>query len=105
MFNELASDGWTSAAAQVAIFLSKLSRGNSFGELLRPSYYSNRVIGWKPLLCRTVQPFNVSKVVRYRITPGNAPSFVLDRDDIIHLPSLGFDGLVSPSTLTYVSWG
>lgn len=103
MLNEKASDGWTSAAAWEAIILSKLSHGDGFGELIRPSYYSNRVIGWKPLPRHTVQPFKDGKVVRYRISPGDGPSYVLDRADIIHLPSLGFDGLTSPSPLTYAA--
>jgi HK97 family phage portal protein len=101
--NELACDGWTSAAAWEAIMLSKLSHGDGFGELIRPSYYSNRVIGWRPLLRHQVQPFRDGDVVRYLISPINKPSYVLDRADIIHLPSLGFDGLTSPSPLTYAA--
>lgn len=103
MLNELASDGWTSAAAWEAIILSKLSHGDGFGEWIRPSFYSNRVIGWKPLPRHTVCPFKDGDVVRYRISPGDRPAYVLDRADIIHLPSLGFDGLTSPSPLTYAA--
>lgn len=103
MLNELASDGWTTSAAWEAIILSKLSHGDGFGELIRPSFYSNRVIGWKPLPRHTVQPFKDGDTVRYRISPGDKPAYVLDRADIIHLPSLGFDGLTSPSPLTYAA--
>lgn len=103
MLNEKASDGWTSAAAWEAIILSKLSHGDGFGELIRPHFGTNRVIGWKPLPRHTVTPFKDGRVVRYRITPGDAPAYVLDRADIIHLPSLGFDGLTSPSPLTYAA--
>jgi len=103
MLNELASDGWTSAAAWEAIILSKLSHGDGFGEWIRPSPYSNRVIGWKPLKRQTVQPFKDGKSIYYRINPEDGPSYVLDRADIIHLPSLGFDGLTSPSPLTYAA--
>lgn len=103
MLNEKASDGWTSSAAWEAIILSKLSHGDGFGEWIRPSFYSNRVIGWKPLPRHTVQPFKDGKTVRYRIAPDDGPTYVLAREDIIHLPSLGFDGLTSPSPLTYAA--
>lgn len=103
MLNELASDGWTSAAAWEAIILSKLSHGDGFGEWIRPSIYSSRVIGWKPLARGTVCPFRDRGQVYYRISPVDGPSYVLDRADVIHLPSLGFDGLCSPSPLTYAA--
>jgi HK97 family phage portal protein len=103
MLNELASDGWTASAAWEAVMLSKLSHGDGFGEWLRASPYSNRVIGWKPLKRQSVQPFKDGKSVYYRISPDDGPSYVLDRADVIHLPSLGFDGLTSPSPLTYAA--
>lgn len=103
MLNEKASDGWTAFDAWQAILLSKLSHGDGFGEWIRPSYYSNRVIGWKPLPRHTVQPFKDGKTVLYRINPDDGPSYVLAREDVIHLPSLGFDGLTSPSPLTYAA--
>jgi HK97 family phage portal protein len=103
MLNEKASDGWTSATAWEAIMLSKLSHGDGFGELIRPRFSSNRVTGWKPLPRHTVAPFRDGDTVRYRITPPDKPSYVLSREDIIHLPSLGFDGLTSPSPLTYAA--
>lgn len=103
MLNEKASDGWTSFDAWQALMLSKLSHGDGFGEWIRPSMYSNRVIGWKPLLRHTVQPFREGNEVYYRVSPIDGPSYVLHREDVIHLPSLGFDGLTSPSPLTYAA--
>ena len=61
------------------------------------------MIGWKPLPRHTVQPFKDGSEVYYRISPGDKPSYVLNRADVIHLPSLGFDGLTSPSPLTYAA--
>jgi len=103
MLNEKASDGWTAAVAWEAIMLSKLQHGDGFGELIRPSIYSSRVIGWKPLPRWTVQPFKDGGRVYYRVSPGDKPSYVLDSADVIHLPSLGFDGLTSPSPITYAA--
>lgn len=103
MLNEKASDGWTAFDAWQAIILSKLQHGDGIGELIRPSMYSNRVIGWKPLARHTVNPFRDGKEVYYRVSPIDGPSYVLHREDVIHLTSLGFDGLTSPSPLTYAA--
>lgn len=103
MLNELACEGWTAAAAWEYLISSKLFHGDGFGEFLRPSVYSSRVIGWRPLPRAAVQPFKDGGSVYYRISPGDKPAYVLDSADIIHLPSLGFDGLTSPSPITYAA--
>lgn len=103
MLNELASEGWTAAAAWEYIIGSKLFHGDGFGEWIRPSVYSSRVIGWKPLPRQSVQPFKEDGRVYYRISPSDKPAYVLDSADVIHLPSLGFDGLTSPSPITYAA--
>lgn len=103
MLNELASEGWTAAAAWEYIISSKLFHGDGFGQWIRSSIYSNKVIGWKPLPRHTVQPFKDKGRVYYRILPDDGESYVLDSADVIHLPSLGFDGLTSPSPITYAA--
>lgn len=108
MFNEMACDGWTTSAAWEAMFNSKLLHGDGLAQFLRPSPYSNRVIGWKPLLRQEWQPFrdyeSRDKEVYYRITPiDGSPSYVLRREDVAHLNSQGFDGLESPSPITYAA--
>jgi HK97 family phage portal protein len=103
MLNELASDGWTAAAAWEYVMSSKLFHGDGFAEWIRPSPYSGRVIGWRPLPRAAVQPFKDGGQIYYRISPGDKPAYVLDSADIMHLPSLGFDGLTSPSPITYAA--
>jgi HK97 family phage portal protein len=103
MLNELASEGWTAYAAWEYLVSSKMFHGDGFGEWIRPSIYSSRVIGWKPLPRHSVQPFKDGGRVYYRISPSDGPQYVLDRADVIHLPSLGFDGLTSPSPITYAA--
>lgn len=102
LFNEQASDEWTSAAAWEYLFASKLLYGDGIGQLLRPSIYSNRVIGWKPLERWRVQPFRDerSQDVYYRVTPERGAPYVLDAADVLHLSSFGFDGVCSPSPIT-----
>lgn len=102
LFNEQASDGWTSASAIEYLISAKLFYGDGFGRLLRTSR-SNQVYGWEPLHPLTVQPFKSNGRVLYRITPNGDKPYTLDSADMIHLPSLGFDGLTSPSPITYAA--
>lgn len=102
LFNEQASEGWTSSAAIEYIISAKLFYGDGFGRLIRNSR-NHQLIGWEPLHPLSVQPFRHEGKVLYRVTkPGEAP-YTLDSADIIHLPSLGFDGLTSPSPITYAA--
>lgn len=104
LFNEQPSDGWTSAAAWQYLVMSRLLYGDGFGELLRPSFGASRITGWRPLHPLSVSPFHPPgrpDVVLYRISESGRPLRVLDASDIIHVPSVGFDGLTSPSPITY----
>ncbi|AGW94607.1 hypothetical protein N234_31665 [Ralstonia pickettii DTP0602] len=104
LLNEQASENWTTAAALEYLISGKLFYGDGFARLLRPSAYSNRVIGWEPLHPLSVQPFKYEGRVLYRVTPSDgSPAYTLDSADMIHLPSLGFDGLRSPSPVTYAA--
>lgn len=102
--NEQANEDMTSAAAWEYLISSKLFYGDGFAELIRPSVVSNRVVGFRPLHPLRVQPFTDSaRRLYYRVTPANAPEYVLDPADVLHLPSLGFDGLRSPSPVTHAA--
>ena len=104
LFNEQANENWTSAAAWEYLISAKMFYGDGFARLLRPSMYSARVIGWEPLHPLSVQPFRDKGRILYRVNPtdGNSP-YTLDSADMLHLPSLGFDGLRSPSPITYAA--
>ncbi len=104
LFNEQACEQWTSAAAWEYLISSKLLYGDGFARLLRPSLMSSRVIGFEPLHPLSVHPFKgEGRRVRYRVTPSGEPAYTLDSADILHFPSLGFDGLRSPSAITYAA--
>lgn len=102
LFNEQASEAWTSAAALEYLISSKLFYGDGFGRLIR-SNRSNQVTGWEPLHPLSVQPFKHEGRVLYRVTKSGEAHYTLDSSDMIHLPSLGFDGLTSPSPITYAA--
>lgn len=104
MLNEQADAEFTSAAAWEYLITSKLLHGDGFAKLLRPSMVSSRVIGWRPLDPLRVQPFRSSDgTVYYRHQPARGEQEVLDAADVLHIPSIGFDGLTSPSPITYAA--
>lgn len=101
LFNESASDGWTAFSFWEYLLTAKLFEGDGFGKIIRSNFRSSRVIGLEPLHPRIVDPFRKDGRVYYRVNPDNGPGYTLDSADVIHLPSLGFDGLRSPSPITY----
>lgn len=104
MLNEQANEDMSAYTAWEYLFSSKLFYGDGFAELLRPSVSSSRVIGWRPLHPLRVDPFRAKDgVLRYRVVREGGKVEVLDSADVIHLPSLGFDGLTSPSPITYAA--
>lgn len=106
--NEQANEDMSAYVAWQYVIAAKLLHGDGFAQLLRPSAYSSRVIGFKPLHPLRVQPFVSTEAssrgrLYYRVSPANGEPYVLDPADMIHLPSLGFDGLTSPSPITYAA--
>lgn len=104
LFNEQANENMTAAAAWEYLISSKLFYGDGFAELLRPSVSSAKVIGWKPHHPLCVTPIKDERgSLYYRVQPERGAAYVLDSADMIHLPSLGFDGCRSPSPITYAA--
>lgn len=104
MLNEQANDDMTAATAFEYLISSKMFYGDAFALLIRPNRFTNRVIGWRPLHPTRVMPFrDVENTLYYQVTDWNGGVTVYDAADIIHVPSLGFDGLRSPSPITYAA--
>lgn len=104
MLNERACEEFSSADAWTYAVSAKLFYGDGFAELLRPSVYSSRVIGWKPHHPLRVQPLRAFNGTKYfRVQPEQGPAYTLDAADMVQLPSLGYDGLTSPSPITYAA--
>lgn len=102
MLNEQAADEWTSYDAWQYVIAAKLFEGDGFAELIRSLFRSSKVIAWRPLHPRNVQPFVADSELMYRITEGGSQR-VVHAADMLHLRSLGFDGLRSPSPITYAA--
>ena len=105
MFNERACEDWSSADAWAFLISSKLFYGDGFAELLRASFRSSRVVGWQPLHPNCVHVFreNGTGPKRYRVTRRDGTVAVLDQADVVQITSLGYDGLTSPSPITYAA--
>lgn len=102
--NEQANDDMAAATAWEMVLSGKLFYGDGFAEFLRPSPVSNRIIGLQPMHPLRVQPFRDSDGnLLYRYQPERGAARVLFPDDVLHIPSLGFDGLSSPSPITYAA--
>lgn len=105
MLNERAYEDMSSADAWVFLMTGKFFHGDGFGEWIRPSPYSSRVIGWKPWHPLRVQPFRDPRTREkfFRVQPETGPAYVLQQADMFQITSLGYDGLVSPSPITYAA--
>lgn len=102
--NEQANDDITASTAMEYLVAARLFYGDGFALLLRPNPFTSRVTGWKPLHPSRVQPFHDSQnVLRYRVTGSGGRVEIYDAGDILHVPSLGFDGERSPSPITYAA--
>ncbi|MFC5524025.1 phage portal protein [Polaromonas jejuensis] len=78
--------------------------GDGFAEIIRPSFRSSRVTGFKAHHPLRVDPFRDAQgELWYRVQPLVGAQYVLHPSDIIHIPSLGYDGIRSPSPITYAA--
>jgi HK97 family phage portal protein len=110
LLNEQANAEVTASTMWTYLTSSLLFYGDAYLEIERFSLSSNKVKGFKLLHPRHVEPFRDSNnKLKYRITPytdNNTiahPQYILDPADIIHVPSLGFDGLTSVSPITWAA--
>ncbi len=105
LLNEQANEDITASTMWTHLASSILFYGDGFLEILRPSISSSKVKGFKLLNPQRVTPFRTNdKRLMYRITPSDGGAqYVLDSADVIHVPSLGFDGLRSVSPITWAA--
>lgn len=95
---------FSSAVAFEYFVASRLFYGDAFALIQRPNNFTNRATGWIPLHPYRCQPFFDSQhFLHYRVTDRAGRVRVYDPSDILHVPSLGFDGLRSPSPITYAA--
>lgn len=104
LLNEQPQEEISAAVFWEYMVAARLFYGDCFAELIRPSFRSSRITALMPHHPLRVQPFRDAEgSLWYRINPLVGASYVLHPSDIIHVPSLGFDGLRSPSPITYAA--
>lgn len=104
LLNERPNPEMTAAVFWEYLAAANLFCGDAFAEILRPSFRSAAISGFMPHHPHRVHPFRAAnRQVYYRVQPEEGPAYVLNAADMIHIPSLGFDGLRSPSPITYAA--
>ncbi|MBC7599708.1 MAG: phage portal protein [Polaromonas sp.] len=104
LLNEQPEPDLSSAVFWEYMVSARLFYGDCFAEIMRPSFRSSKAIGFKAHHPLRVQPFRDSAgELFYRVQPLVGAAYVLNPADIIHIPSLGYDGIRSPSPITYAA--
>ncbi|MGJ8619603.1 MAG: phage portal protein [Methylophilaceae bacterium] len=106
LLNEQANKDITASVMMTWLVSSMDFQGDAFVEILRPSRYSNKVSGLEPHHPLRVTPFREQKSKRlfYRVTPADgSEQYILDSSDMIHVPTLGFNGIRSVSPISWAA--
>lgn len=105
LLNEQPNDDISAAVFWEYLESSRMFYGDCFAEILRPSFRSSSIKGFLPHHPNRVMVFReaVTGDLYYRVTPIVGPQYTVHPADMIHVPSLGFDGLRSPSPITYAA--
>lgn len=104
LLNEQPDPDISSAVFWEYMVSARLFYGDCFAEIIRPSFSSNRITGFKAHHPLRVFPFRDSMgELYYRVQPLVGAEYIRHPADIIHIPSLGYDGIRSPSPITYAA--
>jgi HK97 family phage portal protein len=100
LLNERPHPTMSASAFWEYITASMLLRGDGFAEILRPNRYTNEVKGLLPWHPARVEVEQYDGEVVYLVTPSSGQRRVVAAADMLHFPTLGFDGLRSPSPIS-----
>lgn len=100
--NEQPCAGMSAAVMWEYLTWSLLLHGDAFAIIQRASRLSPKIVGFQSVHPLSVSVQNVEGRLIYTLTD-NGEARVLDQDDMIHIPGLGFDGLRGLSPLRYAA--
>ena len=104
MLNEQPDGDISAAVFWEYMVSSRLFHGDCFAEIIRPSYRSSSITGLKAHHPLRVTPIrDAGGALLYRVMPVNGQQYIVSPSDMLHIPSLGYDGLTSPSPITYAA--
>jgi HK97 family phage portal protein len=104
LLNEQPESDVSAAVFWEYMVAARLFYGDCFAEIVRPSFHSNTVTAFRAHHPLRVFPFRDSRgELYYRVQPLVGAEYILHPADIIHIPSLGYDGIRSPSPITYAA--
>jgi HK97 family phage portal protein len=88
----------TSMVARETLTAHMLTWGNGYAEIERDQ--AGRAMALWPLLPNQVEPFrDQAKRLMYRVSAPGEPDAIIPAGDMLHVPGLGFDGLVGYSVV------
>lgn len=103
LLNESPHPEMSAAAFWEFIVTSMLLYGDGYARLLRRG---TGVSGLMPLHPDRVRPFrSVDRGVLYEVTPEQGARYSLSPSDVLHFPTIGFDGLTSISPIRHAARG
>ena len=99
LLNEQPNPRLSAAVFWEYLVTSLLLHGDAFAKIIRPTRLSPKISGFEPLhpLAVTVRCHEDRLIYTINRTGGGVE--VLDQDDMLHIPNIGFDGLRGLSTL------
>lgn len=97
VMHDAANPYMTAMAFRECLMAHVLAWGNGYAEIVRNGY--GELIQLWPITPNRVAPVMVDGALKYRIRMTGEPDVVLDREKILHVPGLGFDGFLGYSVV------
>ena len=102
LLNEQPTEAISAAVFWEYLAWSLLLHGDGFARIRRVSPMSPKIEAFEPYHPLDVEPIKNGKRLAYRLY-GITGSEVIDQDDMLHIPGLGFDGLRGLSPLRFAA--
>lgn len=99
LFNEQPWPTWTAASAWSHAAQSICLRGDGYWWIHRVTPYTNSIEGFEPMHPARTSVSRVDGRNVYQYTTEEGRIVVLDQDDVLHFPGIGFDGIRSMTPL------
>lgn len=102
MLNESPMPNWVASSFWEYIMQSKLLHGDGLARIHRASRMSTTIVGFEPI--NPTKVLEVKKdgpILIYTYVDEDGRLVTVDHGDMLHFPSMGFDGKRSPSALRY----